>query len=278
MDDISWLAAALVSLPEEFLFVIITCLIIGKRDFFKDKGNTFRTILASVVTTIAVVVIKRYSPYFLVNVTFLQLLCFIVAYTFILKIQWHKATLGILLMLTSYAIVELVDAAILFRATGVTMDQCLANDLYRIVYSLPARMLQGVIVLILYKLPFTLIDYGVIERFTKGIAKRITVMIGSVAIALIAATITVKHFIFASSSTKASLIDLSYVVFAIIALLVVLVVVILKFSEDIKKQRDENLFLLLWMVTLCETYPGDTVKIKEIVKKTIGDGGNKDEE
>lgn len=197
MDKMSLLSILLVSVPEEFLIVLMLCLLVGRRDIinFRQKSNIYRVIIATVLTVAWADFIRAHIE----NVLFIFTSNMVVAtivYVLVLRIKWYKASLGVLVIFVIHLVIESIAAIGMLAISGVTLEQMYSNDIMRIIFTLPIRLMQVAIVVLLYNLKKTMISFNWFEKFPNKMAKKIALIHIYLFIAFIQISVTFKHYLF----------------------------------------------------------------------------------
>ena len=173
MGEINLSSACLVSYPEIVLLIIASLLIVGRKDILdiRNKTNLFKLFISSVAMTIVTVVLKNLVGQ---QATIISLGIFIVIYVFVLGVHWTEAAGGILIASVAFMALEYVSLLISFAVTGGSFSIMNTDRTLIILSGLVPRILDAILVVVLYKLPVTIVDLGSIKDFTKSALKDIT--------------------------------------------------------------------------------------------------------
>jgi lysylphosphatidylglycerol synthetase-like protein (DUF2156 family) len=271
MYTMSLLVLLLGAIPEHMLYVLITACLIGRKDIldFRNKANLLKLSLV-VFTNIAITILCKFSGIPYVNNILIQSVFFILIYSLILKFKWYKASLGLLINLLVYGIIEFVNFQIVNSLTGITLEQIYQNDTYRLVVFLPGRLVQVLMAYGLYKWSVILLDWGNFKRLTKTIKKKITLINLMVLVALVLVLVTVRTFAFKDTNILTS--SHIYILIALIGVLCLMCTILVytthKFAQSIKTEKDNNVIDLLYIRSLIERHHNEE-NVKKVVNSLI---------
>lgn len=153
MDKMSMWSVLFVSFPEEILFVIITLSAIGYKEVlnFKKAQNVMKLLLASSIMVLSVVITHSFVDLITFN-GFIQILMFYLA---IISVYRYKILNTLLGHAFSYVVLifgDVISVVISTQVLGVSLEAIYADDLTRLLVSLPTKIVQVAAILIICKL------------------------------------------------------------------------------------------------------------------------------
>lgn len=270
MDKLSVISFFSVSVPEEFLFILITAFLIGRKDILKTRAGLVGVIIATLLTALCTVVLRRYSADMLTNIIG-QTVLFVLIYVFILRMGKVEAFLGFSATLLYQFIIEIINVMIMAALTRVAFTEIYQNDMIRFLQSLPVRLLQLVAVIVLAKLPFTVLNFKVIKLTIKVRFTYLFIGLGAV-LGIINITLVIKKDMLGTGIYQSihnpflwgNLLLTGTIILAIIGLI-----------KDIQHEKREQVIKLLWVKDLLVECGGDIMKVNEKLDEKIKHLGGK---
>jgi len=156
MDKMSIWTILFVSFPEELLIVLTTLVLIGYKDFlnFKKSENIFRLLFSVILMVIFACTGRMLLPSISLN----SLVSFI-AFTLILTITYRIRLLSSFFsILTAFIVIIVGESTLLvaiMKLFNISLQVFLTNDAIRILVTLPERLLQIMIILIISRIKNT---------------------------------------------------------------------------------------------------------------------------
>lgn len=272
MDHMSLWVFISISIPEEFVFAALTALIVGRKDVFKKNWpNALRLILVTVLTALSTLLL-RYVPIISDSMRVLaQVLIFIALYVVILRLKYAEAAIGFLIALVAFMVIEFASFVVVTQITGITVLDSQKSDLTRFLYFLPERILQIGLLIVLVKMPFTLINLSNIKAYSIKIIRKISILHICLFITFIFIYLNTKHYMVDNPIYRSGE-DMVLAWFSLIYSIVVavtMIIISIKLSKALVEQERRNIGGLLWVRTLLREYPGDIIKITQIIEDAI---------
>ena len=157
MDIMPIYLAFLHSIPETAILVSLGLVLIG------IKPALARILLVAFLTSLASFFIRTLPLSPGINV-FLQLPILITLLAYICRLPVTYAVIASFVGLISLGITETMLNFIIFALTGISVQQALNNDLWRVLFPLPEFLILIGIILVLIRYDITIFDiYGVLE-------------------------------------------------------------------------------------------------------------------
>ncbi|PKM76938.1 MAG: hypothetical protein CVU90_10205 [Firmicutes bacterium HGW-Firmicutes-15] len=145
------------SMPETAILVSLGLVLIG------IKPALTRILLVAFFTSLASYFIRTLPLSPGINV-FLQLPILIILLAYICRLPVTYAVITSFVGLISLGITETMLNFIIYALTGISIQQALSNDLWRILFPLPEFLILVAIILVLIRYDITIFDiYGVLE-------------------------------------------------------------------------------------------------------------------
>ncbi len=166
------------SVPEEYLLLILTMLVIGFKDIlnFKNKENLVKVIFVTLMTALFTSIGHNYFD----QIAFLgiiQIIFFVFIYSIVFKKEWYGIVLSFLIVTFIYLIFDfagIILVASFMKINYMDIIEKYSNTPKFILITLPSRLFLIITCFIVYKLPFTIINSCKIEDFTKNTIKKIS--------------------------------------------------------------------------------------------------------
>ena len=270
MDKLSLPSILFVSIPGLLLLTITVILMVGHKDFLKlNKANIIKIALAAALNTVFAVLLRAICPVFLLSIA-LDIVFFSMVYILIFKIRWHEIVVATLLAVLEFFVIGSVLTSSLVVVSGLSPENILKSDFFCTVFSLPVRLLELTIIIILSKIPLIIIDLRPLRRVTSFI-KEFSLLSLCLFFGVMLITNTIKLTVFDLKLDKASG-AISYL-FTYLILVILLMSAIFATISRIKRSSDkeklEYLHTLLCVKSLVHDDEQDIIKAERILNSEI---------
>jgi hypothetical protein len=262
----------------EILLILITSMLItGRKEILniRNKINLLKLFLVALVLTLIIMLTKDLLGQFS---TIAMMAVIIVICAFIFKIHWTEAAAGVLIATVSLAAFEYVSILISSKITGVAFNGNTIVGKFRMYTSIASRILQTILIFILYRSPTTGINFGAIKGFAKKTLRRLTFIYIYEAFCII---ILIKiGWSQLYSGTILSILDMSVNIILICSFFILNIIIITKLMRNAMLEKKNNTITLLWFKHLLTQYKYDIAKIDEMVDAALNkevEGGKYDE-
>lgn len=143
------------SIPEEFLMVFFTLIILGKKDDIKLSI----VFLTSIVTAAVFLGTQCLLYPDVVIVAVINLIAFALIMYFIFKLNLVEAIVGVLLTQVVSLIIQSTVLNICFLITDFNIDDLSENSIIKLAFSWPAFVIFGVVAIVLYKYNIKVLNF-----------------------------------------------------------------------------------------------------------------------
>jgi hypothetical protein len=258
----------LISMPEEFFIILMSALIVGRRDIanLKDGKNLIRVLITTVLTAVSIVLLRQILGQQMEVILILQHVIFIALFVVILRMTLLEAIVGLLINLVFYIIIELVDIAIMQIITSVPYKALKSTDLLFIVFTIPERVIQVALAYTLHKLPFALVKLPKHPLMLKKLLKLSFNLVAPFTII----TITAKIFVIDLGIDSLKNIILLFVIITVsLGWAVSTLINTRRYMKMLESNHIDSLNNLLVVKTLLEKEDCDIIELKRFVNGAI---------
>lgn len=258
----------LIGYPEEFLSLITCLLIVGRKDKLniRNKINTIKIFSSALIMTIAAFFSKNVFGQGAVIVT---AAAFVVVIILIFKVYWVEACAGILISLFSLIAFEYICITIWSQVVGLSFDGWASDSRARMYSIFSVRILQLILVVILYKIPIAIIDFGTIKGFTKKVSGKLA-LIFAYEMFCVFTIIKVARFDF-SPTTLSGTLNMAVNITLIIAFIVLNILVTTRLVRNAAMERKNHAITLLWFKHLLAKHGNDVTKIDKMIDEVLNE-------
>lgn len=262
------------SVPEEFLFILSTFFLVGRKKI--DKNDLIKILVTTLITAAVTILVRKFSSV-LPIISLIQIFVFIASYKVILKLKWLEASLGFLVTIVLYSMMEYLNLIIMQSVFGITLADTYIKEYILVLITIPQRIIQALSVFVLYKIPITLINVNGIQKVTKQLVGKITVLSLYLVIVFIFAIINLKHYLLDMTIDEIRA-DMSNIVMNIVLVLMIGVMSLYlarKSVNSINKEINRRDIILVWVKKLVETHKNDINEITRSIDEAIINNLNK---
>jgi len=255
--DVSVLSC--MSFLEVLLILITSCLIVGKKDLLdiRDKKNLLKLFVAAVLMMIAVVTVKTYIGQ---NETLLTLGLYILIWIAVYKMDWLEAIAGILIQSIAFICLEFVSIIIGSQVIGLHFNASTMDNRHFIYLNVITRLLDIILAIVIYKLPFIIIDIDSIKKDSnKDTLKNILPILGLEALYIF--TILKTARLDYNVTSIWGVVSLVISIVAMLALNTVVLYIVIRLMRSIIEERKNKVVAYLNYQRLRKKYGDDIIAI-----------------
>lgn len=201
VDQISITSILFVSFPEAIVVISLGILAIGKFSFFKTKSNIYRLLLHSAISCIFSFFIRRVVNNEIENLI-LSLIIVVLLSIFVLRLKFYESIPAVFFGFIILIITELIGLTSISTLTGITIDRALSNDLLRIVFVIPERIIQVALIYLFYQKNIKIINFEVATIKRKEYYIQLFVFITSISTLVILAVLMAKSVLFSNGNIE----------------------------------------------------------------------------
>ncbi len=263
-----------ISIPEEFLILLITMLVIGYKAIlnFKDRKNLLKIIFTVTITALFSGTIHNFNLDELL-ISIIQVVFFIFIYVEVYKIEVFKIAISFLITMIVFLLMDAFSIIIMNIITGLTYFELKPNTLMFVLFCLPGRLIEIVLSFVLYKSKVVILNLDPIKIYIKNVLKRITIIYIIISIMFITVSNILLLFIFGFNSKNLG--DFSYQIISsllAIVLLALTIVYVHKESEKAAKESEERKYNLDWFEHLINKHGSDMISLRNEIKRIKENG------
>jgi hypothetical protein len=268
MGEINLLTVCFVSFPEQLLWLIVSLLLIGRKDIFifKNKKNVLKVSIISLMTTLIIILLKNLlGPIG----TIISICVFIAIYVLFFQIHWVEAAAGILVTAIIFMTLEYVGILIVTQIIGITFNSNTTNSTELILLSVAPRILQIILTIILFKKPVKIIDTNAIKGFSKSRLKKLAFIFAYEAFCIFV-IMKIARFEF-NTNTLIGILDMWTNIILIITFVVGNLIVITRFMRIISAEKRNQAVTLLWVKSLLAQHGNDIATIDKMINDALSE-------
>lgn len=266
----------LIGFTETLVVLITSMLITGRKDLLniRNRMNILNLLIVTFVLTIIITLTRSLLGQ---TAIIIFLVAYIVTCIFVFKTHWIEAAAGVLIAAISLAAFEYISILLGSRIIGVTPDSNNLVGELRIFTVVVTRILQIILVIILYRFPILVVNFGTIKGFTKRTLRKLTVIYIYEAICII---LFIKIGWSQFNYNSLSISDTTINIIVMCSFIVLNIIVVTKLMRNAMLEKKNNTITLLWFKHLLKQYRYDIAKIDVMVDDALNkemEGGEYDE-